>query len=192
MTSHSNADRPSWGVDSDFAEAIQLPPNSGLINLPDDSPGEGASSFRARLGTAFSELIADELSRELPLLPHAVSQDVKVWLYNTGQPWALQDYEVPYFDRRDLEISSSVALSQLERIYVLSNGRSGQEYEDWKAACEAWLRPLFLRFIAPQDPPDVLNEFMVMRFGQMLSDKLYLGLNMQNNMRFNALVIQAD
>jgi len=194
-SSGTNPDANSGGIQISFgtSEPIEVCENAGLLNLPSSRSEAKARAFDKRVETFFTDLIATELARESDRASSASHfGGLKIWLYDTHKPMALQRSGSPDFDSRDLEIISPVALSRLERIYVLDNGLSGEEYVVWKETCEALFEPLFHRFVAPQEPPEVLKDFMVMRFGEALSSKLYLYLEMKKNMFFNALVIQTQ
>lgn len=192
MTSNNRVSETCLPIDFHASGGVKIPANMGHLELPGKPSSFKQHVFHRGIESFFTDLIADELSRER----HNVSNDslecIKIWLYNTEQPRHAQGYQVPNFDEQDLEIRSPLLSSKLERVYVLDNGLSGHAYDVWKASCEALVKPLFSRFISPQEPQEILNDFTVMRFGDSLSDKLYLSLAMQANMFFNALIIQTD
>lgn len=174
------------------SEVLEVPENTGYLEFPGNYPEAKARVFDRRVESFFTEMIATELARESKASSFGSFNAIKIWLYDTNKPRTSQRYWSPEFNNQDLEIISPIALSRLERIYVLDSGLSGQEYTVWKETCKDLFQPLFKRFIAPQEPPEVLKEFMVMRFGEALSSKLYLYLEMKKNMFFNALVIQTQ
>lgn len=190
MTQYNGANRLSIEISFGASEVLEVPENAGHLDFPSSHFETKARAAAERVETFFTDLIETELARESSTSSVGSFGALKIWLYDTNKPRASQRSWSPDFGDQDLEISSPIALSRLERIYVLDCGLSGQEYVVWKETCEALFQPLFQRFIAPQEPPEVLKDFMVMRFGEALSSKLYLYLEMKKNMFFNALVIQ--
>ena len=192
MTSNNRVSDTCLQMDFHASGAVKIPANMGYLDLPRKQLSFKERAFHMGIEDFFTDLIADELSREWHSVSNSSLECIKVWLYNTDKPRGAQSYQVPSFSEQDLEICSHLALSKLKRIYVLDNGLSGHAYDAWKASCEALVKPLFNRFMAPHESPEVLDGFTVMRFGDSLSNKLYLPLKMPKNMFFDALVIQMD
>ncbi|MDE5077715.1 MAG: hypothetical protein O4861_06055, partial [Trichodesmium sp. St16_bin4-tuft] len=112
-------------------------------------------------------------------------------------------------DRRDLAIRCNVSDSKLERIYVLDNELTGQEYESWKRDAENLFNPLFKQFKAPPELPSFLTKESIdnnpliqffrtpiFRTPIEVIDKINEGLDpyakMKQNLFFDALIIQID
>lgn len=159
-------------------------------------PGErlsGAGEVTSeRIEIFFMNLVTKELSREQHREYRERFGKLKIWLYATPLSSLPQLSQVPAVHPQDLKIEVPLAASELKHIYVLDSGLSGAEYDVWEASCRALFEPLFSRFVAPQHPPDILKQFMIMRFGDRLAKKLFLSLEMRKNMFFDALVIQTD
>ena len=138
----------------------------------------------------FKKFIAEEIEKRKSSIPYFQFDSLKVWLCDTAQCDTPVGYELPTLTDKALCFNSAIPGSELTRIQVLDNGFTGTDYDDWKAACETLFVPLFQRMVAPASPPDVLKEFMVMRFGVDLSQKLNLYLDMKKNIFFDALIVQ--
>jgi len=118
-------------------------------------------------------------------------ESLKIWLYNTSKPQDSQGYPCPSRGQIAIELPSHLEASELTSISIVDIGLSGKPYQLWESGCEELFKPMFSRFIAPPDPPDVLKEFLQMRFGTRLSTRLDLYLSMRKNMYFDALIVEA-
>ena len=118
-------------------------------------------------------------------------ESLKIWLYDTNKPRNSQGYPLPEEDKIAFKLSSHLEASELKCISVVDVGLSGNQHKLWKNGCEELLKPMFSRFIAPPDPPDVLKDFLAMRFGARLSTRLDLYLSMRKNIFFDSLIVEA-
>ena len=152
----------------------------------------------------FDKLIVRELFRQSRLLPNCNFEYLKIWLYDTETENNERGYSIPTIDSGDLEIESNVPESKLERIYVLDNELTGQEYKSWKRDAENLFNPLFRKFIAPPELPSFLTEESIANnpliqlfkpFAEAI-DKTTEALDkyakMKQSLFFDALIIQID
>ncbi|MEL6604464.1 MAG: hypothetical protein AAFP20_14700 [Cyanobacteria bacterium J06614_10] len=161
-----------------------------LLGIPGERSEDGGYVVNERVNRFFEELLAKELFRESIKLTQFPVNTLKIWLYDTSISEEDRDYHLPEIKGKDLEINSPLSSSELERVFVIDKGFSGKDYEVWKSSCKELVTPLFSRFVPPPDPPEILKEFLVMKFGEELSSKLDLYLSMRKNMFFNALIVQ--
>ncbi|MEL6776654.1 MAG: hypothetical protein AAFO06_05310 [Cyanobacteria bacterium J06597_16] len=165
---------------------------SDYILWPGERLSRAGEVTSERIETFFMNLVTKELSREHYCEYRERFKTLKIWLYATHLSSLPQLSQMPAVHPQDLNIEVPLVASELKHIYVLDSGLSGAEYDVWEESCRALFEPLFSRFVAPQHPPDILKQFMVMRFGDRLAKKLFLSLEMRKNMFFDALVIQTD
>lgn len=159
----------------------------------------GILAERTESGYAISEksenFLYDCVARTLFLENRTLSkysfESLKIWLYDSSKPRDSQGHLLPEGDDVAFVLHSHLEASELKRITVLDVGLSGNQYKLWKTGCEELLQPMFSRFIAPPEPPDVLKEFLEMRFGAKLTNRIDLYLSMRKNMRFDELIIEA-
>ncbi|MEO0769453.1 MAG: hypothetical protein AAFY72_08460 [Cyanobacteria bacterium J06649_4] len=163
-----------------------------LLGIPGELQPNGEYIVNKEITGFFEDLIAKELFRGSRKQTHYQFESLKVWLYDTTLKTELLGDKFPSLTEKTLRIDSPIEQSELICIYVVENDFLMDEYVVWKEACEQLLRPLFHRFVPPPDPPDVLKDFLVMRFGMDLTNKLDLYLSMRKNMFFNALIVQMD
>ncbi|MEL6262852.1 MAG: hypothetical protein AAFQ40_12025 [Cyanobacteria bacterium J06623_5] len=178
-------------VDFCSSDTTQALKKIELLGIPGERSEDGGYIVNEKVNRFFEELIAKELFRESAKLNQFPVNTLKIWLYDTSILREEQDYYLPEVTAgKDLEILSPLSSSELERIFVIDKGFLDDEYERWKTFCEELVTPLFSRFVPPPDPPEILKEFLVMKFGEELSSKLDLYLSMRKNMFFNALIVQ--
>jgi hypothetical protein len=119
-------------------------------------------------------------------------------------------YSIPSLDEHDLEITSNVSSSKLEKIYVLDDQLTGTEYKQWAKTANDLFSPLFLKFSSPPEMPTELANHPLVKlidssplvqliesspFGRALgtfSQTLNPHSEMKQNLFFNALIIQID
>lgn len=185
-------------VDSQVPDAQKMADKIQLLGLPGKPLENGSHSKNESVNDFFKDLIAKEIAQGKSELSAFDFDSLEVWLHRTDCENVLtndqmsETYDIPDLSQSVLTLKSPVSNSELSCIYVMDNGFSGEDYEAWKISCEALLIPLFKRFVSPNTPPDILKEFIVMRFGAVLARKLNLYLDMKNNIFFNALIIKLN
>ncbi|MGD1702520.1 hypothetical protein [Dapis sp. BLCC M229] len=175
-----------------------------LLGIPGERLKNGECVISNKTKNFFDKLIVKEIFRQSRLLPNCNFEYLKIWLYDTEIGNNERGYSVPTIDRGDLEIPSSVPGSKLERIYVLNNELTGQEYQSWRRNAENLFNPLFRKFIAPPELPSLLTEEsvannpLIQLFKPLVEviDKTNETIDqyakMKQSLFFNALIIQID
>lgn len=175
-----------------------------LLGVPGERLNNGECVVSNEIKSFFDKLIVRELFRQSRFLPNCNFEHLKIWLYDTEVGNNERRYSVPKIDRRDLAIRCNVSDSKLERIYVLDNELTGQEYESWKRDAENLFNPLFKKFKAPPELPSFFTEesidnnplIQLFRIPIEAIDKINEGLDpyakMKQNLFFDALIIQID
>ncbi|GGA18990.1 hypothetical protein [Okeania sp. KiyG1] len=175
-----------------------------LLGVPGQRLNNGECIVNEKTQKFFDKLIIRELFRQNRFLPNCNFEYLKIWLYDTEIENNERGYSVPTIDRGDLEIRSNIPGSKLERIYVLDNELSGQEYQSWKRDTENLFNPLFRKFIAPPEFPSLLTEEsiadnpLIQLFKPLVEgiDKITETADqyakMKQSLFFNALIIQID
>lgn len=161
-----------------------------LLGVPGERQENGQFVVNQKVTNLFRELISKEVFSDVYATCGCQFESIKVWLHDTSYPADLRETQFPKVTDKAYCIESPVQKSALTTICVLDNGLEADEYDAWKAACHKLYTPLFHRFVPPPAPPDVLKDFLEMRFGPDLAGKLTLYLDMQNNLFFDALIIQ--
>lgn len=172
-----------------------------IIGIPGKTDSTGQAVISKTIRTFFDDLIARVIFRQSRMIPECNFEYLKILLYDTKTPNSERGYQIPQIDERDLEIQSNVPSSKLEFIYVLDNQLEGQEYESWVNISRSLFTPLFLKFIAPPEPPsEIANNpvFKLMEaspFGkafEKVNETLDPYAQMKQKLFFNALIIQID
>ena len=161
-----------------------------LSGIPGERQENGEYIVNEQVNGFFEERIAKELFRSSRKLSGYQVTNLKVWLYDTSLKLETLGNQFPKLTEKTLKIESFLDQSELDCIYVLNDW--ADECDAWEAACKKLLAPLFHQFVPPPDPPDVLKDFLVMRLGIDLTNKLDLYLSMRKNMFFNALIVQIN
>ena len=68
------------------------------------------------------------------------------------------EYQIPELDKRDLKIQSNIPESNLKYIYVLDDELSGKEYQGWKKTSQNIFTPLFRKFVAAPELPQLPQD----------------------------------
>lgn len=162
-----------------------------ILGIPAERVESDNSQDKDTSESFLNDCVAKNLFKENRTLSQYSFEVLRIWLYDTQKPKRSQGYSIPADDQIAFELHSHVEASELKYISIVDIGLSGNQYKIWKKGCEELLKPMFSRFIAPPDPPDVLKEFLIMRFGAALSNRLDLYLSLRENMCFDALIIEA-
>ncbi|MEO1637053.1 MAG: hypothetical protein AAFS04_18445 [Cyanobacteria bacterium J06631_9] len=185
-------------VDSQAPDTQKIADKIQLLGLPGKPLENGSHSKNESVNNFFKDLIAKEIAQGKSELSDFDFDGLEVWLHRVDNEGMLTDaqmpatYTIPDLSQGALTLKSPVSNSELSCIYVVDNGFLGEEYEAWRMSCETLLVPLFQRFVSPNSPPDILKEFIAMRFGVVLARKLTLYLDMKNNIFFNALIVKLN
>ena len=161
-----------------------------VLNAPAELKTEGRYQVNAQVSRFFESFVANELFRFNRALSLYSFESLKIWLCN-GSGNNLQGRQLPAISHKSITLPSHLTASQLKQIIVLDIDLDGNQRMLWEDACKELLRPLFGKFIAPAEPPDVLKEFLTMRLGSQLSDRLNLYFNMREHMPFDSFIVQA-
>lgn len=172
-----------------------------IIGVPGKTDSTGQAVISKQIRTFFDDLIARVIFRQSRMMPECDLEYLKIWLYATDTPDSERGYQIPQIDERDLEITSDVPYSKLEFIYVLDNQLEGQEYESWVNISRSLFTPLFLKFIAPPEPPSEIANNLVFKLieaspvgkaFEKVNETLDPYAQMKQKLFFNALIIQID
>lgn len=172
-----------------------------IIGVPGKTDSTGQAIISKKIRALFDDLIARVVFRQSRMMPECDFEYLKIWLYDTETQDAERGYQIPQIDERDLEIKSNVPSSKLESIYVLDNQLEGQEYESWVKISRSLFTPLFLKFIAPPEPPsEIANNpvFKLMEASPLgkafekVNETLDPYGQMKQKLFFNSLIIQID
>lgn len=195
---NSQEKKAPLSVDRQALDTQKMSEKIQLLGLPGKPLENGSHSKNESVNNFFKDLIAKEIAQGKSELSAFDFDGLEVWLHRTDDEGGLAKaqmpatYTIPDLSQGVLTLKSPVSDSELSCIYVMDNGFLGDEYEVWKMSCEALLIPLFKRFVSPNTPPDILKEFIAMRFGVVLARKLNLYLDMKNNIFFNALIVKLN
>ena len=99
------------------------------------------------------------------------------------------EYQIPELDKRDLKIQSNIPESNLKYIYVLDDELSGKEYQGWKKTSQNIFTPLFRKFVAAPELPQLPFN---LPFLESLDSKLDPYARMKQELFFHGLIIQID
>ncbi|NES01655.1 MAG: hypothetical protein F6K22_01715 [Okeania sp. SIO2F4] len=175
-----------------------------LLGVPGERLNNGECVVGNKTKNFFDTLIVRELFRQSRFLPNCNFEYLKIWLYDTEIGNNERGYSVPTLDRGDLEIESNIPDSKLERIYVLDNELTGQEYQSWRRNAENLFNPLFRKFMAPPElssfstEESIANNPLIQLFKPIVEviDKTNETIDkyakMKQSLFFNALIIQID
>ena len=162
-----------------------------VLNVPGQLNKQGSYEIEGQIISFFKNFIADELfalNRKLPLYSF---ESLKIWLCQASESAGLQGERLPTMSSKAITLVSHLSGSELKQIVVLDANLQANQQTLWEDACRELLTPLFGRFVPPAKPPEVLKNFLVMRVGTQLSDRLELYLNMRDYICFDSLVLQA-
>lgn len=162
-----------------------------IIGVPREPSGDGNQTVSTNAYNFFEMFVATELFKENKLLSQYSFEFIKIWVYNTSEAANAQGYSLPRGESSALKLFSKREDSELKYISVLDIGLSGNQKVLWEKGCKELLTPLFRKFVPPAEPPDVMKDYLRMRFGKRLADKMDLYLHMRKNMCFDALIVEA-
>lgn len=163
-----------------------------LIGVPGERSRTGQYAVSEKTQLFFDDIIARKLFRDSRHLSDCNFEHLTIWLYEMDVKNEKRGYEVPVIDEHDLEIKDSSNVSSLERIYVLDNELTGNEYIEWKNTAEALFNPLFSKFITPPKIPDNFKYNPFAKLAEGLAETVDPHLKMKQAVFFNALIIQID
>lgn len=162
-----------------------------IFGVPTEQLENGQVVVSEKVHSFLEMFIAKEMFEANRTLSKYSFESLKIWLYDTSKAREEQGFSLPSREQEAIVFSSNLPESELKYISVIDIGLTGNPKVLWEKACDELLTILFKRFVSPPDPPDVLKEFMLMRFGEQLTNKLDLYLSMRKNMCFDALIVQA-
>ncbi|MEL7071170.1 MAG: hypothetical protein AAGN15_21340 [Cyanobacteria bacterium J06581_3] len=149
-----------------------------VLNVPGQLNKQGSYEVDDQIISFFKNFVADELfalNRKLSLYSF---ESLKLWLCQESQSAEaqakLQGERLPTIDSKAVTLISHLTTSELKKIVVLDASLKGNQQMLWENACHELLTPLFGRFVPPAKPPEVLRDFLLMRVGTQLSNKLDL------------------
>ena len=162
-----------------------------VIGIPLERTNGGfRRTSSANIYNFFEMFVATELFKENRLLSQYSFELVKLWVYRADSLTDEQSDLFPSQDSFAFQMASEVEGSELKSISVVDVGLLGNQKVLWERGCKELLTPLFQRFVPPAEPPDVLNDYLQMRFGKRLASKLNLYLHMRQNMCFDSLIVE--
>ncbi|MEM6598647.1 MAG: hypothetical protein AAF635_10810 [Cyanobacteria bacterium P01_C01_bin.69] len=162
-----------------------------IIGAPTEQSNSNGHSISETTHNFLETFVAQELFKGNRTLSQYSFESLRLWMYDTQKPVDMQGFPLPNLEQVSFQIQSHLIASELKYISILDVGLFDNPKKLWKTGCEELLKPMFSRFIAPPEPPGILKDFLVMRFGAQLSNKLDLYLSMRQNMHFDALIIEA-
>lgn len=163
-----------------------------LLGVPGKRTNDGQYTVDRKVQLFFDDLIVKKLFYDSRKLLNCNFEHLKIWLYDTDTKDEERGYKIPKIDKNDLSIRSDTKSSKLERIYVLDNELTEREYRAWEENCIELFTPLFTRFLAPPEPPEILKSMPFMKLAGEVAEKFDPYLSMKQNVFFNALIIQID
>lgn len=164
-----------------------------LCGVPGQRLRNGEHVVSDKMQRFFDDLLVGKLFRLSNRLHDCDFKSLKIWLYDTETKKDEIGYEVPSLDDRDLEIRSKMHSSKLERIYVLDNELTGREYDRWEKTAQELFTPLFMEFIAPPEPPEIIANLPIFQMVQeAIGENLDRYGKMKQKLFFNALIVQVD
>ena len=173
-----------------------------LIGVPGEKLSNGKYGVSEEIKNFFDNLIVRRIFSQSRRLTDCNFEYLKIWLYDTDIKENERSYQVPTIEvPPDIEISSDIRYSKLEKIYVLDNELKGRELERWRNTVKQLFTPLFSKFIAPPEMPEELadNPLIKMicssdiaRTWDDFTNKLDPYGRKKQNLFFNALIIQID
>lgn len=168
-----------------------------LIGVPGEISRNGELKPSEQTLKFFDDSIVKPTFSRSRRLADCKFEHLKIWLYDTETLDDERGYEVPkILVPPDIEISSTIHSSKLEKIYVLDNELKGRELERWSRTAEQLFTPLFRKFIPPPQLPEELAHNPLIKLIEIFSnaniDNLDKHGEMKQNLFFNALIIQID
>ncbi|MEM8780425.1 MAG: hypothetical protein AAGF26_16450 [Cyanobacteria bacterium P01_G01_bin.49] len=137
----------------------------------------------------FDDTIARPIFAQSRQISNLDWKKLKIWLFATEEDDDSLEYQIPELDNRDLKIKSNIPESNLNCIYVLDDDLSGKEYQRWKKTAQNIFTPLFRKFVAAPELPQL--PFNV-PFLESLDSKLDPYAKMKRELFFDGLIIQID
>ncbi|MEM1171078.1 MAG: hypothetical protein AAGJ08_18860 [Cyanobacteria bacterium P01_H01_bin.35] len=113
---------------------------------------------------------------------------LKIWLFAKDEDEDLE-YQIPEVDNQDLQIKSKIRQSNLKSIYVLNDELSDKEYKLWRKKAKSLFTPIFGKFVAPPNLPQLPFE---LPFLESLDSRLDPYAKMKRELFFDGLIIQID
>ncbi|XZN98333.1 MAG: hypothetical protein ACM65K_08630 [Microcoleus sp.] len=157
-----------------------------IIGVPGQNQN-GKNILSEAMSCFFDDTIGRPIFAASRQITNLDSQKLTIWLYPTDEDSL--GYQVPKIDERDLELKSNVRESNLKLIYVLDNDLKGNEYRRWKKTSEDIFTPLFRKFVAPPELPQLPFS---LPFIESWDSKLDPYAKMKRELFFDALIIQVD
>lgn len=136
----------------------------------------------------FDDTITRPIFTQSRYTPNLDWEKLKIWLLVTDEDDD-SEYQIPELDNRDLKIESNIRESNLNCIYILDDELSGNEYRRWKKTAKNIFTPLFGKFVAPPELPQL--PFNV-PFLESLDSRLDPYAKMKRELFFDGLIIQID
>ena len=137
----------------------------------------------------FDDTIARPIFAQSRQISNRDWQKLKLWLLPTEEDDDFLEYQIPELDKRDLKIQSNIPESNLKYIYVLDDELSGKEYHGWKKTAQNIFTPLFRKFVAAPELPQLPFN---LPFLESLDSKLDPYARMKQELFFHGLIIQID
>ncbi|MGB3510651.1 MAG: hypothetical protein WBA93_15750 [Microcoleaceae cyanobacterium] len=168
-----------------------------LVGVPGQIQKNGQCVVGAKTQRFFDELLVGKLFNLSIRQRSCNFQKLKIWLYDTNARWEEMEYQVPEVDNQDLLIGPNISSSKLKAIYVLDNRSvdtrlTGAEYQRWVRTAQELFTPLYMEFITPPEPPDILGNNPVVQFFQAVGENFDVHGRAKKKMLFDALIIQID
>ncbi len=137
----------------------------------------------------FDDTIARPIFAQSRQIPNLDWEKLKIWLFATDEDDDSVEYQIPELDNRDLKIESNIRESNLNCIYVLDDELSGNEYRRWNKTAKTLFTPLFGKFVAAPELPQLPFN---LPFLESLDSRLDPYAKMKRELFFDGLIIQID
>ncbi|MEG4860710.1 hypothetical protein QUB75_25170 [Microcoleus sp. K1-B6] len=163
-----------------------------IIGVPGQNQN-GKNILSDTVSYFFDDLIGRPIFAASRRIPNLDWQKLTIWLYPRGEDKDSLEYQVPKVDNLDLKIKSNISESNLKFIYVLDNDLKGSEYRRWQKTSEDIFTPLFKKFVAPPELPQLPFSLpFSLPFIESLDSRLDPYAKMKRELFFDALIIQVD
>ena len=167
-----------------------------IFGIPGEKLQRGDYVVTDKSKKFFDDLIVRKPFRKSRLLPDCNFEYLKIWLCDLDVDNSKRGYDIPKVDKNDLKIKSTVRSSNLEYIYILDNGLSGNDYTLWEQTVKDLFSILFIGFVPPPTAPEELANNPFVKLVESLTDPIRDNLDpygkIKQNLFFNALIIQID